>query len=190
VDEATGTVYKGVCSGYLCDLEVGSKTLVTGPVGKAFIMPPVADANLIMIATGTGIAPFRAFLHNRYNTVHNRSGKSWLFFGAQTHKDFLYQEELKVYQQQPDFQLTTAFSREEKTAEGQRMYVQHRIAEHAAAVFELLKAPNTYLYICGLKGMEVGILEALEQAAEAVGQSWPELLSTLKAEKRWLLEVY
>ncbi len=190
VDEATGKEYHGVCSSYLCDLKVGDTSQLTGPVGKAFLMPEQADANIIMVATGTGIAPFRAFLSKRYNQLKHEKGQSWLFFGAQTRKDYLYQSELDAYAQNEGCQIVTAFSREEKNAQGGRMYVQHRLIEHGETLFNLLKQPNTYLYICGLRGMEAGILEGFQEIAQRQGIDWNVFFDTLKAEKRWHVEVY
>lgn len=191
-DSETGETKEGVCSSYICNLKVGDVVNITGPVGKAFLLPDVENANLIMLATGTGIAPFRGFLKTRYTLRKEEQGKAWLFFGAQTRKDFLYEQELESYQQQfaDSFKLTTAFSREEQNAEGQRMYIQHRVAENANELLALLQKPETYLYICGLKGMEHGILESLEKAADAQGISWGQLFEQLKAEKRWRVEVY
>lgn len=190
VDSETGKEYHGVCSSFLCNMKVGDVAKVTGPVGKSFLIPDIPDANLIMIATGTGIAPFRAFLHNRYNQRKGEKGQAWLFFGAQTRKDFLYGEELEEFAKNESCHIVTAFSREEKNAEGGRMYVQHRLMEYAQTLFEMLKRPETYLYICGLRGMESGIIEGLQAAAESQEISWEDFFSQLKAEKRWHVEVY
>lgn len=190
VDEASGKEYHGVCSSFLCNLKVGDTSKLTGPVGKAFIMPDKPNANLIMVATGTGIAPFRAFLSKRYNQLKHESGQTWLFFGAQTRKDYLYESELETYRENSTCNVITAFSREEKNAEGGRMYVQHRLIEHGETLFELLKKPETYLYICGLRGMEAGILEGFQEIAQRQGIDWNEFFGTLKAEKRWHVEVY
>ena len=189
-DPETGIEYKGVCSNYLNDLKVGDEVNMTGPVGKGFLMPEMANANMIMMATGTGIAPFRAFLHNRYHQRANESGESWLIFGVQTRKDYLYKEELEAYRSHKDYNLVTAFSREEKTADGGKMYIQHRVREHRAALLNLLQQPNTVLYMCGLRGMETGIIEVMDQAAQEQGLVWADLLAQLKAEKRWRIEVY
>lgn len=190
VDPETGKEYHGVCSSYLCNLKVGDTSKLTGPVGKAFLMPDVPNANIIMVATGTGIAPFRAFLSKRYHQLKHEKGQSWLFFGAQTRKDYLYESELEEYAQNDTCRIVTAFSREEKNAEGGRMYVQHRLIEHGETLFNLLKQPETYLYICGLRGMEAGILEGFQEVAARQGIDWNEFFDTLKAEKRWHVEVY
>lgn len=181
----------GVCSSFLCDAKVGDTVNITGPVGKSFILPSTPNANIIMVATGTGIAPFRAFLKTRFEKRANEKGQFWLFFGAQTRKDYLYEEELEPLKQHQDsFKLVTAFSREEKNAEGGRMYVQHRIKEKADTLFELLQKPETYLFICGLRGMEGGIIEALEQAATERGIVWADFQAELKSQHRWHVEVY
>lgn len=52
----TGETVYGVCSTYLCNLEVGADVAITGPVGKEMLLPDDEDANIIMLATGTGIA--------------------------------------------------------------------------------------------------------------------------------------
>ncbi len=190
VDEETGKVYPGVCSNYLCDLKIGSVVKITGPVGKSFLMPAETNANMIMIATGTGIAPFRAFVDRRYRELDHETGECWVFFGAQTRKDFLYEDEWKQYDAHDTFHLVTAFSREEKNAQGGRMYVQHRLAEHADRLFTLLEEPNTYLYICGLRGMETGILETFQKVAASKNINWDEFYKKLKDQHRWHVEVY
>jgi ferredoxin--NADP+ reductase len=143
-----------------------------------------------MVATGTGIAPFRAFLSNRYNQRKNEQGQSWLFFGAQTRKDFLYEDELAEYAKDESCHIVTAFSREEKNAEGGRMYVQHRLVEYGETLFSLLQRPETYFYICGLRGMESGIIDGLKEAASKQGVNWDSFFEQLKSEKRWHVEVY
>lgn len=189
-DPETGVVYKGVCSNYLNDLKVGEKVAVTGPVGKAFLMPEIADANMVMISTGTGVAPFRGFIHNRYTKRTHESGESWLFFGVQTRMDYLYEQELEGYKIHDGYHLVTAFSREEKTADGRKMYVQERLYEHRDALIRLFENPKTYVYICGLRGMEDGIHDAIRRGAAEKGLDGQALMDRMKAEKRWHVEVY
>lgn len=186
----TGEEVRGVCSNYLCDLKPGDKVSLTGPTGKAFLMPDAPNANIVMIATGTGIAPFRAFLKERYEHRSAEKGQAWLFFGMQYGSDFLYQDELESYQKQEGYHLVTAISREQQTADGRRMYVQDRLVEHRNALIQLMQDSNTYTYICGLRGMEKGILEGLETAANENGINWSELHEKMNAEKRWHVEVY
>ena len=190
-DPVTGEEVKGVCSNHICDLKPGDTVDMTGPVGKSFLLPEAENANVIMFATGTGIAPFRGFLKHRYEKRAHENGQYWLFFGVQKSVDLLYHDWLKsVASEHSDFHLKTALSREEQTADGQKMYIQNRLMEYRKEVLELLQQPNTYLYMCGLKGMEGGISEAIQKACEETGVDWPELYGKLKAAKRWHVEVY
>ncbi|KAG0459207.1 hypothetical protein HPP92_022335 [Vanilla planifolia] len=65
-----GEIVKGVCSNYLCDLKPGNEVKLTGPVGKEMLMPVDPNATVIMLATGTGIAPFRGFLWKMFFEKH------------------------------------------------------------------------------------------------------------------------
>jgi ferredoxin--NADP+ reductase len=189
----------GVCSTYLCDLEPGADVKITGPVGKEMLLPPEEDANIIMMGTGTGIAPFRAYLWRMFkdeerakNPEYQFKGFAWLFFGIPTTPNILYKEELEEMQRRyPDnFRLTYAISREQKNAEGGRMYIQHRIAEYAEELWSLIQQEKTHTYICGLKGMEGGIDEALSAAAAKDGVEWSEYQRAMKKAGRWHVETY
>ncbi|MGF1537867.1 MAG: ferredoxin--NADP reductase [Elainellaceae cyanobacterium] len=197
----TGETVKGVCSTFLCNLPVGAEAQITGPVGKEMLLPDDEDANVIMMATGTGIAPFRAYLWRMFkederqlNPDYNSyRGKAWLIFGIPTTPNILYKEELEAMQEKyPDnFRLTYAISREQKNQDGGKMYIQHRVAEHAAELWEMIKDKKTHTYICGLKGMEDGIDEALSAEAAKEGIDWKEYQREIKKkEHRWHVETY
>jgi ferredoxin--NADP+ reductase len=185
-----GEEVQGVCSNYLSNLNVGDPVMITGPVGKSFLLPPDEHHHMIMVGTGTGIAPFRGFLHERFKNRHAHTGQTHLFFGAQSQNDFLYKDELNAFEENENFHLHTAFSREELNNEGGRMYVQHKLYENREELLKLLLEPNTYFYVCGLRGMEDGILEAMKQAAIDSDIDWNVLLASLKSEHRWHIEVY
>lgn len=154
--ETKETVY-GVCSTYLCHIEPGTEVKITGPVGKEMLLPDDPEATIIMLATGTGIAPFRAYLwrmfkeaERRANSDYQFKGLAWLIFGVPYTPNILYKQELEEIQAQyPDnFRLTYAISREQQNVEGGRMYIQHRVAEHAAELWDLMQKPNTHTYMC------------------------------------------
>ncbi len=192
--ETSETVY-GVCSSYLCGLETGTEVQITGPVGKEMLLPEDPTASVVMMATGTGIAPFRAFLWRMFkenNPDYKFEGFAWLIFGIPHTENILYQEELEALQAEfPDnFRLTYAISREQKTADGQKMYIQNRVAEHAPEIWELLQKENSHAYMCGLKGMEDGIDEALSGEASKHGLDWTEYRKQLKKAERWHVETY
>ena len=87
---ANGDTPAGVGSNYMCDLKVGDKVEVTGPFGATFLMPNDAQANIIMVCTGTGSAPFRAFTERRRRALQNAPGKAIMFFGARTPEELPY----------------------------------------------------------------------------------------------------
>ena len=198
-DPDTGEQVEGVCSTFLCNLEPGTKVKITGPVGKEMLLSDDPNANIVMMGTGTGIAPFRAYLWRMFkdkeraaNPDYQFNGKAWLIFGIPKTENILYKEELEEMQAKyPDnFELTYAISREQKNSEGGRMYIQHRVAENAARLWEMVQQDNTYVYICGLKGMEDGIDEAMAAEASKAGVEWATYRRTLKKAHRWNVETY
>lgn len=193
-----GEEIKGVCSTYLCDIEPGSKVKITGPVGKEMLLPDDEEANVIMLATGTGIAPMRTYLRRMFEPSERDKngwsfrGKAWLFMGAPKTPNLLYDEDFEHYQREfPDnFRYTKAISREQQNSKGGRMYIQDRVLEHADEIFAMIENPKTHVYMCGLRGMEPGIDEAMSAAAAAKGLDWSELRPQLKKAERWHVETY
>ena len=198
-DEKTGKEVEGVCSTFICGLKPGDEIQITGPTGKEMLLPDDPEANVIMMATGTGIAPFRAYLWRMFknnerhaNPDYSFKGLAWLVFGVATTPNILYKDELEEIQEKyPDnFKLTYAVSREQKNAEGGKMYIQDRIAENADELWSLIQQEKTHVYICGLKGMETGIDAALTNAAIKSDVKWSEYRSQLKRAGRWHVETY
>ena len=196
-NEAGEQIY-GVCSTYLCDIEPGTKVKITGPVGKEMLLPEDEDANVIMLATGTGIAPMRTYLRRMFESKERNAngwsfkGKAWLFMGAPKTANLLYDDDFNQYlKEYPDnFRYTKAISREEQNSKGGRMYIQDRVSEHADEIFAMIEDPKTHVYMCGLRGMEPGIDEAMAAAAAAKGLDWKELRPQLKKADRWHVETY
>ena len=196
--EKDGETINGVCSTYLCDIEPGAKVKITGPVGKEMLLPDDEEANVIMLATGTGIAPMRTYLRRMFEPAEREKngwhfrGKAWLFMGAPKTPNLLYDADFEHYQREfPDnFRYTKAISREQQNAKGGRMYIQDRVLEHADEIFSMIENPKTHVYMCGLKGMEPGIDEAMTAAAAAKGLNWAELRPQLKKAERWHVETY
>ena len=189
-DPATGEVKRGVASNYLCDLQPGDEVAVTGPAGKTFLLPEDPASNLIMVATGTGIAPFRAFLRRIFREMPAWTGQVYLFFGVRTAAECLYRDEIESFADRPNFHFVPAFSREQQTADGRRMYVQHRMAERIAELWELLGQTNTFTYVCGLKGMEDGIDAAFGEKAAAHGIDYATMRDHLKKTGLLHIETY
>ena len=175
---------RGLASNFLCDLVTGAEVDVTGPFGATFLMPSASDAHLLLICTGTGSAPMRAFTMQRQRS--GATGGMTMFFGARTPKSLPYFGPLKKV---PASLMTQhlVFSREEgKTKE----YVQDRIVAEEDAVAELLSDSRTHIYICGLRGMEEGVEKALTSIAESMGQQWTALRDAMREEGRYHVETY
>ncbi len=196
--EKDGETINGVCSTYLCDIKPGDKVKITGPVGKEMLLPDEEESNIVMLATGTGIAPMRAYLRRMFEPTEkeknkwNFKGKAWLFMGAPKSANLLYEEDLQRYlADNPDnFKYTKAISREQQNTKGGRMYIQDRVLESANELFNMIEDEKTHIYLCGLKGMEPGIDEAMTKAAEEKGLNWSELRPQLKKAGRWHVETY
>ncbi|MBE9477032.1 MAG: 4Fe-4S binding protein, partial [Proteobacteria bacterium] len=115
----------GICSNYLCDLKMGDKVALTGPFGATFLLPSDPQANLLMICTGTGSAPFRSFTMRRQRENPALENMLTLAFGARRPEDLPYFGPLKKI---PDTFMKTlfAFSRQE---DGPKQYVQDRLRD-------------------------------------------------------------
>ena len=196
--EKDGQTIYGVCSTFLCDIQPGAKVKITGPVGKEMLLPDDEEANIIMLATGTGIAPMRASLRRMFDPSERESngwhfrGKAWLIMGVPKTANLLYDDDFNRYEAEyPDnFRYTKAISREQQNTKGGRMYIQDRVLEHADEIFTLIEDQKTHVYMCGLRGMEPGIDEAMTAAAAAKGINWSELRPQLKKAERWHVETY
>jgi benzoyl-CoA oxygenase/reductase BoxA protein len=182
-----GSATSDVCSNYLCDLRKGDVVSVIGPFGGTFLMPNHPNSHLLMICTGTGSAPMRAMTeYRRRRRLKGATGKLMLFFGARTKEELPYFGPLTNLPK--DFIDTNlAFSR---TPHQPKRYVQDAMRERAVDVAQLLKDDNTHIYVCGLKGMEDGVLQALKEIGEVQGLDWEGLWARLKREGRLHLETY
>lgn len=190
------------------------EVLLTGPTGRKMLLPE-QPKDLILICTGTGIAPFRAYLRRLFYE-DTPTSRAWLasactvtlFAGFQTPEQAIYADEwAKLAAEHPSrFRVEYAFSR----AESNSMYVQDRVAMEAAALLEAVHG-GAIVYCCGLKAMMVGVHKAFEgawqdevgwadmaipygrgvgRARGPHGECWLDTLAKLKAEGRWHVEVY
>jgi benzoyl-CoA oxygenase/reductase BoxA protein len=178
----------GVCSNYLCDLAKGDTVQVTGPFGNSFLMPNHAGSHLLMICTGTGSAPMRAMTERRrrLRAAGEGGGRLMLFFGARSERELPYFGPL-MNLPAGFIDINLAYSRRPGAP---RRYVQDLMHERSRDVAELIGDVDTCIYVCGLKGMEAGVLDALQTIAEAHGFDWPALWRTLKDQGRLHFETY
>jgi ferredoxin--NADP+ reductase len=187
---------KGVCSNFLCDTKPGEDVKMTGPSGKVMLMPekdPKTD--LIMVATGTGIAPYRSFIRRLFvektPAAEAYKGIAWLFLGVANSDALLYDDEWQaVLKEYPDnFRLDYALSREATNKKGGKMYIQDKVEEYADEIFTRL-SDGAHIYFCGLKGMMPGIQDMLAEVCKTKGLDYEEYIAGLKKNGQWHVEVY
>ena len=166
----THALFLGIASNWLCDLRPGDKVPVTGPGGKRFLLPADPGAHdYVFVATGTGIAPFRGMVRELLRVAP--TPRIALIMGVPYDTDLLYDEEF-ASTRSPSFTYLTALSRQPQPDADRPMYVQDRLYAHADLIRSILAGDRGLLYVCGLAGMELGVLRALSQVlpGEALAQ--------------------
>jgi sulfite reductase (NADPH) flavoprotein alpha-component len=189
--QTNGRARAGVCSTFLADRALVGSTPTPVFVSHSHFGPPEDGAkDCIMIGPGTGIAPFRAFLQDRVAT--GATGRNWLFFGDQKRAtDFLYEDEWQNYLAQGQLaRLDTAFSRDQSA----KIYVQDRMRENAAALWQWLQGGASF-FVCGdAKRMAKDVDLALHEIIAAQGNLTPaaaaDYVKQLKKDKRYQRDVY
>lgn len=177
----------GLCSGYLCDLKKGDELDITGPFGSTFLMPNDNAARILMICTGTGSAPFRAFTMQRERAAQGSEMETMmLVFGARTPESLPYFGPLKKVPSEL-LKQHLVFSR----VDGEpKRYVQDELRDASTAVTSFLTSENGYIYICGLRAMEQGVEEAMSDIASDAGLQWREIRDVMREDGRYHVETY
>lgn len=151
------------------------------------------NATHIMIATGTGVVPYRCYLRRLFmeNVPNYKFGGLARLLGVANTDSLLYDDEFSKYlKDHPEnFMFDKALSRAEKNKQGGKTFVQDKIEEQSYEIFKLLDN-GAHIYLCGLRGMMPGIQDTLKRVAEERGESWDLKLSQLKKNKQWHVEVY
>jgi sulfite reductase (NADPH) flavoprotein alpha-component len=186
-----GRVRRGICSTFINERwPVGATAGVyTQNQQKHFAMPADPSTLMIMVGPGTGVAPFRAFLEER--EVTGATGRNWLFFGEQRRAtEFFYEAEFARWCDNGLLRLDTAFSRDQP----EKIYVQHRMREHARDVFAWLEEGAEF-FICGDKERMASDVDAeLHAIIERQGGRTPEqareYVDDLRKTKRYKRDVY
>jgi sulfite reductase (NADPH) flavoprotein alpha-component len=156
----------GIGSCYLADFaKPGDVIPVFMQKSHGFAPPADDDAPAVMVGPGTGVAPFRAFLQER--EARKAKGRNWLFFGEQKREtDFLYEDQIVDWQRRGVLsRLELAFSRDQ----ADKIYVQHRMQENAAELWQWLEE-GAHFYVCGdAKRMAKDVEDTLLSIAVARG---------------------
>ena len=184
--------HKGVCSTFLADLVELNTTKIRCFVSqnKVFRVPENNDLPMIMVGPGTGIAPFRAFLQER--ETRGAKGKNWLFFGDRNAAtDFIYRDELEQMGNSGLLtRLDLAFSRDQE----EKIYVQDKMREHGAELFEWLELGG-YFFVCGdayrmAKDVDKALHDVIAKHGNKTEQQAIDYVNQLKKDKRYVRDVY
>jgi len=189
--ESRGRVRKGVASTFLAERADGVPVPVYPTSAKHFHMPEDLNTPLIMIGPGTGIAPFRAFLQDRQ--AMGAKGKNWLFFGAQRERcDYAYKEDWEKFTRDGLLtKLDCAWSRDQ----AHKIYVQHKMLENAAEIWEWIDGDGAQFFVCGdarrmAKDVDAALREIVqEQGGKSVDEA-NAYVEKLKNDKRYKRDVY
>ncbi len=189
--DAHGRERKGVCS-ILCAerLQPGDTLPVYVQHNQNFKLPKDPETPIIMVGPGTGVAPFRSFMQEREET--GAEGKAWMFFGDQHYvTDFLYQTEWQNWLKDGVLtKMDVAFSRDTE----EKVYVQHRMLEHSAELFEWLQE-GAAVYICGdekhmAHDVHHTLLEIIEKEGNRSREEAEAYLADMQQQKRYQRDVY
>jgi len=191
VDKYSGEEYPGVASNYLCDLAAGDTITMAGPYGLAFEVPEEMDANLILIGTGTGIAPFRAFVKHLYQNVLEWKGTITLFYGARSGLELLYmndeRDDFSQYYDRDTFKAFKALSPRPSWAAP--IDWDGALSQRGEELWGLLGQPNTYVYVAGLEKMRGELDDAFAEIAGSE-EKWARRRAELAAGGRWVEVLY
>lgn len=181
----------GVCSTLLAErIEPGAVLKAYVQKAHAFALPKDGNVPIIMIGPGTGVAPFRAFLHDRL--ADKAPGRNWLFFGHQRSAcDFFYEDELKAMRGSGFLtRLTLAWSRDGD----EKIYVQDRMRETGRDIWAWL-AEGAHVYVCGdakrmAKDVELALVDIVAEHGGKSGEEAVLFVSDLKKKGRYQQDVY
>lgn len=186
IDDVSGEEYPGEASNFLCNAQPGDTISLTGPHRSPFQIPADTTCNLLMLGTGTGIAPFRAFLRRIYDEQLQWNGKVRLFYGARTGTEMLYMndlnQDLATYYDQATFQAIQSLSKGVLKDEGDAL--QSGVEANAVEIWNLLQDPKTYVYLSGLQKIAAAFDTCMARMAGSEAQ-WQAFKQTLIEDQRW-----
>ncbi|MFK7806558.1 MAG: ferredoxin--NADP reductase [Saprospiraceae bacterium] len=150
----------GLATEYLFnEIKVGSTIKFKGPSGGFVLKEPV-ERDLVLICTGTGVAPFRSMILDIFNNEKTHQNIH-LIFGTREEEGILYRDEFELLEEKmPNFKYSVALSRAEDW-QGYKGYV-HKVYEEYYKEVD----PNRHFYLCGWSNM---IDEAVEKLILEMG---------------------
>jgi ferredoxin--NADP+ reductase len=191
IDEVSGERYPGVASNYLCDAKPGDQITISGPYLSPFRMPLDNRANLLMIGTGTGIAPFRAFAQLIYERRGDWKGQVRLYYGGHSGLDLMYandeSSDLAHYYDEKTFQAFRALGTRPMMTSSQAL--EQGLTERAAEAWRLMREPNTHVFLSGLSKVTQAFDRVMAKQAGSEAE-WKQLKQRLIEDGRWSELIY
>jgi len=191
IDDVSGEQYPGVASNYLCDAKPGDSITITGPYKSVFNIPKEPESNMLMIGTGTGIAPFRAFIQHVYKNQGDWRGKVRLFFGDKTGLDLRYMndvdKDLANYYTEDTFKAYQSISNRYFMNANEAL--EQTMEDNAEEAWEMLQDPKTYVFIAGSRKTSDLLNKTLAGYAGST-EKWENMKQKLQAENRWSELIY
>jgi ferredoxin--NADP+ reductase len=190
-DEVSGERYPGIASNYLCDAMPGDKIQITGPYRSPFKVPANDSCNLLMVGTGTGVAPFRAFIQQIYSQHGSWKGDVRLFYGDQGGMNLLYlndkDKDLSNYYNDASFKAFIALM--DKPLRDAADGLQESLSAHTDECLRLLQDPKTHLFLAGQEKAAIVFTKTMANAM-ASDEAWQSLKKKMISEDRWAELLY
>lgn len=190
------TIRQGVCTRFLAGLPAGTCMNVMLQKGGLNIQKSEAAKPVVMIGPGTGLAPMRSLIWERYQwrlaMPSMNLGETVLFYGCRNQEaDFFYNEEWKALKETMPLKVYTAFSRDQKA----KLYVQDVLVQQAELVYDLLHSQCGMVYVCGSSGKMpkavrialVNIFQSKGKMEESVAEDY---LQTMEKQGRYKQETW
>jgi ferredoxin--NADP+ reductase len=191
IDEISGERYPGIASHFLCDAEPGKRISITGPYRSPFKIPSEENANLLMIGTGTGVAPFRSFVQEIYRHRGGWKGQVRLYYGARNGMDLLYGNDpdgdLTNYLDEATFKAFGAVISRPLASDSDTL--KAALTDHAAEIWELMQDPATHVFLAGLGKVADTFDRIMEKVVGGAGK-WAKAKDRLRTQGRWSELIY
>ena len=191
IDEISGERYPGIASNFLCDARPGQDITLSGPYRSPFQMPQDKTANLVMIGTGTGVAPFRAFAQLIYERRGGWDGQVRLFYGGRTGLDLAYANDeetnLADYYDQASFKAFKSLASNSLMSSSDAL--QRGLRENLDEVWDLLQTPKTHVFLAGL-GKIAQVLDKVMSERAGSAEAWQSLKQGMIQGGRWSELIY
>ena len=162
VEIAVSFVPGGAAKALFDDLQLGDELVASGPFGRFCLQPGDQNRRYLLIATGTGVTPYRSMLPLLAQAMRTRGAEVVLLHGARTPAELLYGEDFYAFAAaHPGFRYVPCFSRqmpEQPHADARQGYVQQQLAEFAP------DGAGDIAYLCGNPAMVDTCFEALKDA--------------------------